>query len=196
MAKTKTEKVDWAAKISEEMLHYIDTNNTLPWMKGWVTDGIFPSNPVSGTEYRGINSMLLGLYQQARGYSTPYFCTFRQMVAAGGSFIGDAKGQGLPVVYWNRIVREDDKTGEKKAFGFWKGYTVFSLDLMEGIATPRSDRPVITISDAVAGLESATSVARRSGGSSQHRRTTRRAQTRSLSRSVSSFSRRPLTPKH
>ena len=135
------EHKDIATSISAEILRYIDEHDTVPWAKGWVTDGIWPSNPLSGTEYKGINHILLGIYQQIRGYSTPYFCTFRQMVKAGGTFSGDAKGQGLPVVKWNPIVREDEETGEKKAFGFWKAYTVFSLDLMEGITTPSSDRP-------------------------------------------------------
>lgn len=148
------ERKDWAAAVSAEILHYIDTEGTVPWSKGWVTDGIFPSNPVSGWEYRGINNILLGIYQQIRGYSTPYYCTVKQMASKGGKFIADAKGQGLPVLFWSRITKEDKDTGKTKTFGFWKGYTVFSLDLMEGITTPSSDRPEpFTPSEAVASLE-------------------------------------------
>lgn len=148
------ERKDWAAAVSAEILHYIDSNGTVPWAKGWVTDGLWPSNPISGTEYRGINHILLGIYQQMRGYSTPYFCTVKQMISKGGKFVVDAKGQGLPVVVWKPVVREDKATGEVKRWGFWKGYTVFSLDLMEGIATPSSDRPEpFTPSEAVKSLD-------------------------------------------
>lgn len=148
------ERKDWAAAVSAEILHYIDTEGTVPWAKGWVTDGLWPSNPVSGWEYRGINHILLGIYQQIRGYSTPYYCTVKQMISKGGSFRTDAKGQGLPVLFWSRITKEDKDTGKTKTFGFWKGYTVFSLDLMEGITTPSSDRPEpFTPSEAVTALE-------------------------------------------
>lgn len=149
-----SERTDWAEHMAQEFLRYIDTNGTVPWAQGWVTDGVFPANPTTGAEYKGINSIILGIYQAARGYSTPYFCTFRQMTQAGGEFVKDAKGQGLPVVVWKPIVKEDDE-GNVKRYGFWRSYTVFSVDLMEGIATPCSDRPEpFTPGEAVSRLES------------------------------------------
>jgi antirestriction protein ArdC len=151
------ERKDWAATTVALITDYIEANDTLPWQKGWVTDGIWPSNPVTGTVYKGINSVLLGIMQEVRGYSSPYWVTYKQMQAAKASFRADgiATGQGLPVVYWNQIIRPDEKDPDKvKRFGYYKGWTVFNLDLIEGIATPCGvTREPITLDDALLTLQ-------------------------------------------
>lgn len=133
----------------------IDSGDTVPWSKGWVIDGVWPTNPVTGTIYKGINPMILGIMQAARGYSSPYWVTFKQMVAKGAKFNQDAKGTGVPVVYWNKIVKPDpDNPDKMKAFGFWKGYTVFNLDLIDGIELPVVERPEpFTLDEALLSLQ-------------------------------------------
>lgn len=133
----------------------IDDGDTLPWSKGWTVEGIWPSNPVTGTVYKGINPIILGIMQGTRGYSSPYWVTFKQMIGKGAKFNRDAKGTGVPVVYWNRMVKPDPDNPDKvKAFGFWKGYTVFNVDLIDGIELPETGHRVpITLDDALTTLQ-------------------------------------------
>ena len=65
----------------------------IPWRKCW-TSG--PAKSLTtGKEYRGINSVLLGM----REYSSRYWVTFKQAQKLGGNV---RKGEkATPVVFWH-----------------------------------------------------------------------------------------------
>ena len=71
----------------------------IPWRKCW-TSG--PAKSLTtGKEYRGINSVLLGM----REYSSRYWVTFRQAQKMGGNV---KKGEkATPVVYWHWRTPEE-----------------------------------------------------------------------------------------
>ena len=120
----KKENVDWAQRVADQFASYIETNQTLPWMKGWTTQGIFPSNLQTKHEYRGVNSLLLGMMGQLRGYETPYYLTIKGMRDLGGTFTdweGDAKDAGLPIIFWKPLKVEDKETGKEKMVFFLRG---------------------------------------------------------------------------
>jgi antirestriction protein ArdC len=52
---------------------------TPPWVKSWQSH--LPQNLISKREYRGINVILLW----SRGFSSPYWLTFRQAGELGGN---------------------------------------------------------------------------------------------------------------
>lgn len=152
MTKAKKPPVDWAQRVADTMATYIEQNNTLPWLKGWTTNGIFPSNLVTKTEYKGINALILGMMGSVRGYSSPYYVTIKGMHEKGGTFKdwdNDASKNGLPIVWWNMLKVEDRKTGKDKIIPLLKGWTVYNLDHIDGIEVPKIDRPVIDVPDAV-----------------------------------------------
>lgn len=73
----------------------------VPWQKTWRTQ--YPKNFVSNLEYKGINSMILGLSD----YESSYWLSFKQCKDLGGSI---KKGeQSSMVVFWKPIVRISDK---------------------------------------------------------------------------------------
>jgi antirestriction protein ArdC len=150
-ATEKPERLSIEESTAAMLVKAIDEDDTVPWSKGWTIDGIWPMNPVTGTIYKGINPMILGIMQAARNYQSPYWVTFKQMVAKGAKFNQDAKGTGVPVVYWNSMVKPDKDDPEKmKRFGFWRGYTVFNLDLIDGIELPPVEkRDPITLDEAL-----------------------------------------------
>ena len=155
MAKAKKEPTDWAARVADAFTRYIEENNTLPWLKGWTTDGIFPCNLNSKHTYQGINALLLGMMGTMRGYSTPYYLTIGQMNKMGGKFKdweGDAKDNGLPIVFWKPLKVEDRVTGKDKMIFFLKGWTVWNIAHMEGIEVPVVEREPVVLSDALAAL--------------------------------------------
>lgn len=149
--------VDWAKRVADEMARYIEQNETLPWLRPWNVNGIFPTNVQTKHEYRGINAMLLGMYMQARGYETPYFITMNGMKVMGGSFIdwdGDAHDKGLPIVFHKPIVVEDKVTGEDKNVWLLRGWTVWNVAHMQGLDLPPLPEPAFTsVPDAIAGME-------------------------------------------
>lgn len=150
--------VDWAKRVADEMARYIEENDTLPWLRPWNINGIFPSNLQTKHTYTGINAMLLGMYMGFRSYETPYFLTMNGMKALGGSFKdwdGEAHDKGLPIVFWKMIRVEDKDTGKDKTVPLLRGWTVWNVAHMENIELPPLPEPAfVDVPEAVAGMES------------------------------------------
>ena len=111
----------------------------IPWHKCW-TSG--PAKSLTtGKEYRGINSVLLGM----REYSSRYWVTFRQAQKLGGNV---RKGEkATPVVFWH--WRTPEEMAKLQAAGKTAAPApcypflafVFNLDQTEGIERPADDVP-------------------------------------------------------
>ena len=146
--------VDWKQRVADEVSRYIEQNDTLPWLRPWSVNGIFPMNMQTKHEYRGINAMLLGMFMGARGYEYPYFLTINGMQKMGGRFTdwSAAQHQGLPIVFWKMMRGEDPKTGETKTFPLLRGWTVYNISLIEGIELPPRP-PAVVIGGGIEHME-------------------------------------------
>lgn len=124
--------------VTEQILAQLE-QGVVPWSRPWKVDGLAPANLATGRAYRGINVLLLGF----RAGSTPWWLTFRQAKALGGSIRRGEKS--APVVFWNWMekpehpTREEDAGGEgtKQRFPVLRYYRVFNLDQVEGIDEAR-----------------------------------------------------------
>lgn len=175
MKKEHTEAI--ANKFIEQL-----AKGVVPWRKPWTpTPGIALHNWSSKRPYRGINTLLLGLEQIDKGYSSPAWTTYNgALKALGWDGEGGRKGasdwraanpgkgvrkgeKGTHVVLWKPIEVEDKATGEKKAVWFSRLYTVFNTDQIDGIdwKAPEVSDP-ITVPDAldqiVAGYQNGPSI--------------------------------------
>src|SRR4051794_3411011 len=101
---------------------------TIPWRKPW--RAVQAQNLMSRKEYRGVNALLLN----SLPFSEPYFLTFKQARALGGSVVKGARG--LPVVFWQMLKRKNDKN-EETTFPLLRYYTVFNIAQTEGIEIPQ-----------------------------------------------------------
>ena len=89
-----------------------------------------PRNLFSQRSYSGINVWLL----TAMGYASPFWATFHQVKAAGGSVRKGARG--VPVVFWKVYNHEDTETGEAEKRFVLRQYTVFNAAQLDGVAIP------------------------------------------------------------
>src|SRR2546426_173684 len=90
---------------------------TVPWRQPWDRTAGMPRNLFSQRPYRGINIWLL----TARGSPSPFWATFHQVKAAGGSI---RKGErGVPVVFWKVYDTEDTDTGDRDTRFVLRQYT-------------------------------------------------------------------------
>ena len=128
--------MDIAQLITDRIISELEKGAT-PWVKPWRRlkgqpgEGM-PFNPVSGTLYRGMTHIWLSMMQGA--YATPYWLTFKQAQAMGGTIKAGEKG--TPVVYWN--VNRKETTGDNgekvtSAYAFIKHYFVFNVAQCEGL---------------------------------------------------------------
>lgn len=107
----------------------------VPWRKPWTHRDLRPRNGATRKLYHGVNAMMLG----CTPFDSPYWLTFRQAQMWGGHV---KKGeQGLPVVFWNFVKREDQDSGEAKTVPFLKYYTVFNVEQCEGLPAKLLEKP-------------------------------------------------------
>lgn len=115
----------------------ITNGGVAPWQKPWQTSARRPVNPFSGTEYSGINHLLLVL----AGRADNRWVTFKQVADRGGKVNKGAKG--VPVCYYGsskRSITIEDENGEEvslsKSFQFLKTYYVFNVADTTGLELP------------------------------------------------------------
>jgi antirestriction protein ArdC len=98
---------------------------TAPWRKEWVASGYEPLSLSSKKRYNGINHWLLSFSAMGNGYSSPWWGTFKQVKAMGGSV---RKGEkGTPVVLYKQFDTTN-ADGEPKKAVVMRYFTVFNAD--------------------------------------------------------------------
>lgn len=107
-----------------------------PWCKPWDSKTSAPTSGSTGKHYRGINWFILSLM----GRANPYWFTFKQAKALGGSV---RKGEkGTAVVFWAMI--ETMKDGKVKKQPLLRYYTVFNGEQCDGLPA-KYDTPTATV---------------------------------------------------
>ncbi len=105
-----------------------------------------PSNPCTGTVYRGANRAHLGLVARIRGYEDSRWATFKQVSDAGWKVKKGAKS--AVIEKWKRFSHwEDNKeTGEKeivgtypKLVGYWRVFNAAEIDGIPPRPEPQRD---------------------------------------------------------
>lgn len=107
---------------------------TVPWRKGWTCAGIMPANLHSKRPYRGFNSLWLGLIQQAHGYQSPYWTTYRAAKNAGGTIKPGEYEKSTYIILWKWLTVEDKKNpGEVRKVPMLRTWNVFNSDQWDGL---------------------------------------------------------------
>jgi antirestriction protein ArdC len=143
----------------------------VPWVQPWSSSkqnsplGL-PLNGLTRRSYSGINILLLWSALEEKGIALPYWLTFKQCVAMGGSV---RKGEhGTHVYFADKFVpqkeqqRAKDEGTDPSAIHFLKRYTVFNAEQCEGLPAglfgtvePRSPREIVPEAEALIGATGA-----------------------------------------
>ena len=120
--------MDIAQTITDRIISELE-QGTAPWVKPWSED-CESYNPVSGTIYRGMNQLWLGMMGLGRSNA---WLTFKQASDAGLSVKKGSKG--VPIIFWKQlsISKKDDAGNDINAtIPMLKHYFVFNTDDIEG----------------------------------------------------------------
>lgn len=111
-----------------------------PWVKPWASwDGASPPlilpRRANGVPYRGINTLALWAAAEECGYTSPYWFTFKQALAAGAAV---RKGErGSFIVFYTELPGDADTSSAKDSKGdkkhILRGYTVFNASQIDGL---------------------------------------------------------------
>lgn len=96
------------AAITQKLMDAIEAG-VKPWQRPWVkgAGSGAPVNHFKGYPYRGINVLTLSYTAMERGYKYNRWATFNQCKAAGHK-LEDAKGAGVPVLFFKMIDKKED----------------------------------------------------------------------------------------
>lgn len=147
---TASQEKDLYARITQKIIDDLEKGE-LTWRKPWSSENLSANvmRPLrcNDVPYTGINTIMLWASAAERGYSSPYWMTFKQ---AADMKAHVKKGEkGSPVVYADVIEKEEINTEGKtelQKIPFLKQYTVFNACQVEGLPdafynTPKPAEP-------------------------------------------------------
>jgi len=132
-------KRDLYQEVTDKIIAALEAG-TAPWQRPWTALAEFgmPHNGITGRHYNGINTVLLFLEAQARGFADSRYMTFKQASEAGFKIKKGAKS--ISVYFFKKLEVEerDPDTGESKTKGipYLTEYRVFNAQDIEGIPVP------------------------------------------------------------
>lgn len=117
--------------VTNEIIKQLETG-CAPWVRPWNAGADY--NLISGTQYRGVNRVILGMTAMAKGYSSNVWGTFKQINERGGMV---RKGEkGTAIVFFKPVTKvgqNDQGEAEVSSFAVMKSYVVFNLEQQDGI---------------------------------------------------------------
>jgi antirestriction protein ArdC len=166
---TATNHAGIYTKVTSAIVNAIESgigDYRMPWTVRQ-NKGFSPLSVGSAKPYRGINTLVLRAQSQSKNYSSALWGTYMQWGELGGQV---RKGEhGSPVVYWGTYDKqspEDDDDRPNRGL-FAKGYTVFSIEQVDGCKLPKRFEPKLSHNERIAHAEAfflATGVKVRDGG--------------------------------
>ena len=97
-----------------------------------LTAELSPINPITEKDYHGINTLILWLQQQAHGYKSNEWGTFRQWKEKGANVKKGEKSS--MIIFYKRVEKKDEASSNEdpEFYNCLKSYCVFNADQVEG----------------------------------------------------------------
>lgn len=103
------------------------------WRKAWASQSAkgLPYNASTGVPYNGVNTIMLWIEQEEKGYTLPRWLTYVQAKKLGGQV---RKGEkGTAGLFFSMITKEDKQSGEETSYPMAKQFTVFNVAQIDGL---------------------------------------------------------------
>ena len=140
-------------KVADSLIAQIE-KGTAPWTQAWKAgEKAMPRNVVTGTAYRGGNSVWLASVSEQRGYSDDRWGTYKQVQGLGGQVRRGEKGSAI--LFWQFETRKLARDRDGQSILDQEGkpvyettpldrprsypYTVFNAEQCDGL--PRREPP-------------------------------------------------------
>lgn len=143
--KASKERRDVHLEITNKIVAELE-QGAAPWVKPWTGNARhsgLPRNAITKRRYSGINVVVLLMAQQANGWASSEFLTFKQAQERGGNV---RKGEkGTLVVFYKKLRFEetnDQGEAEVKTPMMVRGYTVFNVEQCDGLNLKGTPEPV------------------------------------------------------
>src|SRR5947207_5215268 len=155
----RTEKQDIYTRITNQIVSHLEKGvrpGVRPWNAEHAAGRMTRPLRHNGKPYSGINILSLWASAMAQNFAAPIWMTFKQASELDAHIRKGEKGS--LVVYADSITRKetDEKTGDEidREIPFLKGYTVFNVEQIDGLAEVYYAKATPTL-DTVARIEHA-----------------------------------------
>jgi len=120
--------IDLYQDVTDRIVAAIEAG-TPPWVKPWSVSDFRPRNAKTQRAYRGVNSVLLGLEADAKGYADSRWLTFRQATELGARVRGGE--HGTTVVFY-KLTELPEQSADRTAIQYrtvplLRSFTVFNV---------------------------------------------------------------------
>jgi antirestriction protein ArdC len=135
--------------ITDQIIAKLETGVT-PWIKPWKTDSSADKNAITGSAYKGINRLLLGMSSMAQGFDSPYWASYDQWQQLGGQVRkGEKATQG--VFFKPQVVKKGKNGDDDSTYRLLKAFWVFNVSQVDGvtITKPETDNKPFNAIEAV-----------------------------------------------
>lgn len=147
--RSEVKRIDVYQEVTNQIITMLEAG-TRPWSPSWGSGAASLPLRHDGTAYRGVNVLLLWSASMSRGYTNPYWMTYRQASELGGQVRKGEKGN--LVVHAGTFTpkgeaeqeREGDE-GEDRARSYLKKYVVFNLEQIDGLDMSQYPVPVVEV---------------------------------------------------
>lgn len=146
---------DLYAEITNQLISAIEAGGELPWAKTWegASNIGISRNLATKAAYTGINTLMGVLSMAEHGFKEPWWGTFKQVQALGGTIKKGSKGtlmvRYLP--FWKEHEDDEKPLSTRRAMELQekgvelvfcgaalKGFVVFNYEQTEGIEVPKA----------------------------------------------------------
>lgn len=139
-------KIDIHQQVTDRFIEALEAG-VKPWACEWMA--ILPKRSC-GTDYRGLNILLLSMTAAARCYQSPYWLTFQQAKALGGMV---RKGErSTRIVFYKKLAvdAEGDARADENGLRHiptLRYYNVFNVDQIDGLPADKFPMPAAILSE-------------------------------------------------
>lgn len=128
--------------VTNKIIELLD-KGVVPWNRPWTykagNGGCFcQMNLKTKKAYRGINPWLLLATAEEKGYTSPYWLSYKQAQEMGGNVKAGEKS--TMVIFWkflSKDVKDSDGVTKTKTIPMLRYYSVFNFEQCEGIELPK-----------------------------------------------------------
>lgn len=160
---------DLYVSVTNRIVAALESGNLPPWRKPWAgRDGAFLPLRHNAIPYRGINTLILWIESDAKGYAAPYWMTFAQAKEYGGCV---RKGEKSTAILWcepkTKTETADDGSETESRFWISKTYRVFNAEQIDGLPEKYTAKSVQTL-DPAQRIEQADTFVKNTGATIRH----------------------------
>lgn len=128
-----------AARVTAQIANLL-ARGVRPWRKSWDDTLVGPTLlplRANGTPYRGMNVVALWAAAIEAGFTSPFWFTFKQALAAGGQVRKGERGSFVifykPVTATKSVGVAEDQSEEQSGRAVLRGYVVFNRAQIDGL---------------------------------------------------------------